>query len=121
MTGIDHLLDSNVVIGLLNGHEPAIALAQQAGLNLQRAGVSQITRMELLGFPSLTDEEEVAARDFLALCQVIGISEDIEAQAIRLRRAGALKLPDAIIAATALVTGTSLLTLDQRLLKVVRP
>ena len=34
---------------------------------------------------------------------------------------GLLKLPDVIIAATALVTGTSLLTLDQRLLKVVHP
>jgi predicted nucleic acid-binding protein len=39
--------------------------------------------------------------------------------AISLRRSGALKLPDAIVAATALVSGVRLLTLDQRLVRVV--
>jgi predicted nucleic acid-binding protein len=103
MTGIDHLLDSNIV----------------SGLTLSRAGVSQISRMELLGFPAITPGEEQATRALLNLCQVIGISDEIEAQAIRLRRAGGLKLPDAIIAATALVTGGRLLTLDQRLAKAM--
>ena len=40
MSGIDHLLDTNVVIGLLKGAESAVALAQQAGLALDRAAVS---------------------------------------------------------------------------------
>lgn len=119
MTGIDHLLDSNIVIGLLKGDPAVVALALQSGLTLSRAGVSQITRMELLGFPAITPAEEQATRALLNLCQVIGISDEIEAQAIRLRRSGGLKLPDAIIAATALVTGGRLLTLDQRLAKAM--
>ena len=119
MTGTDHLLDSNIVIGLLKGDPAVVALAQQSGLTLSRAGVSQITRMELLGFPAITPAEEQATRALLNLCQVIGISDEIEAQAIRLRRSGGLKLPDAIIAATALVTGGRLLTLDQRLAKAM--
>ena len=64
-SGIDHLLDTNVVIGLLKGHAPAVALAQSAGLVLNRAAVSQITRMELLGFPAIAPEEELAAHAFL--------------------------------------------------------
>ncbi len=68
MSGIDHLLDTNVVIGLLKG-----------------------------------------ARAFLSACQVVGITAEIEDKAIRLRRSGALKLPDAIVAATALSTGAALL------------
>ena len=119
MTGTDHLLDSNIVIGLLKGDPAVVALALQSGLTLSRAGVSQITRMELLGFPAITPAEEQATRALLNLCQVIGISDEIEAQAIRLRRSGGLKLPDAIIAATALVTGGRLLTLDQRLAKAM--
>lgn len=119
MSGIDHLLDTNVVIGLLKGSEPALALAQQSGLVTQRAAVSQITRMELLGFPALQEQEERVTLAFLSRCEVIRLSDEIEACAIRLRRSGALKLPDAIVAATALVSGARLLTLDQRLVRVV--
>lgn len=119
MTGIDHLLDTNVVIGLLKGSPEAAALVQQAGLSLSRAGVSQITRMELLGYPAIGDQEEQAARAFLSSCQVIGIGDEVESLAIRLRRAGGLRLPDAIVAATALAVGATLLTLDQRLQRVM--
>lgn len=102
MSGADFLLDTNMVIGLLKGYEPAIRLAEQSGLVLDRAAVSQITRMELLGYPQLTDEEDGAIRGFLAMCQVRLLDEQIEERAIRLRRSGTFKLPDAIIAATAL-------------------
>ena len=118
MSGIDHVLDTNVVIGLLKGHGAAVELARNSGLSLQRAAVSQITRMELLGYPGLTEEEERAARSFVGACQVIGLDEVVEKHAIRLRRAGLLKLPDAIVAGSDLAAGARLLALDQRLAKV---
>jgi hypothetical protein len=34
VNGIEHLLDTNMVIGLLKGHAPTVALAEQAGLEL---------------------------------------------------------------------------------------
>lgn len=119
MSGTEFVLDTNVVIGLLKNAEAAVDLAQRHGLVLARAGVSQITRMELLGFPGLEPDEERVTLDFLSRCQVVGIGGQVEAIAIDLRRSGALKLPDAIIAATALAAGARLLTLDQRLAKVV--
>lgn len=119
MSGTEFLLDSNIVIGLLKNHPETVELARQAGLTLTRASVSQISRMELLGFPAITEQEEQSSRAFLSLCQVIHIDDAIEAQAIRLRRSGALKLPDAIIAATAITTGAKLLTLDHRLAGVM--
>jgi len=51
---------------------------------------------------------------------VVRLSDDIENEAIRLRRHGGLKLPDAIVAATARVCGARLLTLDQRLARVMQ-
>lgn len=113
MSGIKYLLDTNVVIGLLKGYLPAIALAEQSALSLDQAAVSQITRMELLAYPKLTDEEDRGIRVFLAACQVRLLDERIEAEAIRLRRSGAFKLPDAIVAATAMTGDLRLLTLDQ--------
>ncbi|MEI8394988.1 MAG: type II toxin-antitoxin system VapC family toxin [Rhodospirillaceae bacterium] len=116
MNGLDWLLDTNLVIGLLKQYPPAVALAERKGLSLDRAAVSPITRMELLGYPQLTADEEAGIRAFLKPCRVIAIDDQIELAAIRLRRTGSCKLPDAIIAATALVYHLDLLTLDHRLL-----
>lgn len=115
---LDHLLDTNVVIGLLKGQPEDVALAGDAGLAPGRFGVSQITRMELLGYPGLTDAEDEAVRRWLALCRVLPIDDTTEARAVALRRRGLLRLPDAIVAATALAAGARLLTLDERLARV---
>lgn len=115
MSGIEFLLDTNVVIGLLKGHAPAVELATRAGLRLDQAAVSQITRIELLGFPGLTDIEEATVRQFLGRCDVLMLDEAVEAETIRLRRRTGLKLPDAIVLATARIAQARLLTLDQRL------
>lgn len=120
MNGIEWLLDTNMVIGLLKGHAAAMALAEQSGLVLDKAAVSQITRMELLGYSKLTDLEEQEIRQFLAACQVHLLSEAIELQAIHLRRTGAMKLPDAIVAATAITGKLRLLTLDQGMLAALQ-
>ncbi len=113
MSGVEWLLDTNVVIGLLKGYPPALAMVEQHGLVVEQAAISQITRMELLGFPRLTSEEEMAIQSFMGVCHVILLDEEIERQAIQLRRTGSFKLPDAIIAATAIIRRLRLLSLDQ--------
>jgi predicted nucleic acid-binding protein len=120
MSGSEYLLDTNIVIGLLKGHIPALTLIEQAGLTLDKAAVSQITRMELLGYPKLTDDEEQGIRRFLAACHVCFLDEHVEAEAIRLRRTGGFKLPDAIVAGTAIAGGLRLLTLDQAMMQKLR-
>ena len=112
MSGINWVIDTNVIIGLLKGDEPAAKVAEAAQLDLQCAAVSQITRMELLSYPQLTEEEESQIKRFLDCVEVCLIDEPIENEAIRLRRALGLKLPDAIIAATAVINNARLLTLD---------
>ena len=118
MSGAKWLLDTNVVIGLLKKQPLAITLAEAQHLVLSQTAVSQITRMELLGFPGLAGEEEAAILEFLQNCRVLFVDEAVERQAIRLRRSNQCKLPNAIIAATAQVHQLTLLTLDQRLEKL---
>lgn len=118
MSGFDHLLDTNVVIGLLKGHGPAVSLVEKTVLVDGRIAISQVTRMELLGFPGLTSDEEQAVRRLLAHFVVLPVDAAVEERAISLRRAGQLRLPDAIVAATALASGATLLTLDERMARV---
>jgi predicted nucleic acid-binding protein len=73
---------------------------------------SAITRMELLGFPGITPSEEELIRSSLDRFIYLGISFEIEEAAIGVRRTRRAKLPDALIAATALCHGLELLTLD---------
>jgi hypothetical protein len=120
MSGTKCLLDTNVVIGLLKQHTAAIALIDAHQLDLNQVAISQITRMELLGYPGLPQAEEQRILSFLQSCNVLVIDNAVEQRAIQLRRHANCKLPDAIIAATALVHQLTLLTLDERLSKLAR-
>lgn len=119
MSGIEFLLDTNVVVGWLEEKGAATELRLEHE-PVESFAVSQITRMELLSFPALTDEERNRIDSFLSSITVILLDEAIETAAIALRRKSRLKLPDAIIAATASVHGLTLLTLDERLREAVR-
>ena len=115
MSGLKFLLDTNIVIGLLKGNPSAIELAESVNLDLSLSAVSQITRMELLGFRGVSDAEELRIKQFLQACHVLLIDEKVEDETIRLRKLTSLKLPDSIIAATARVHKIRLLTLDDKL------
>jgi predicted nucleic acid-binding protein len=115
MNGKDNfLLDTNIVLGFLKGWEPITSFLQKHPQATM--AVSQITRMELLGYPSITTEEETALKNFLSLVEILPISDAVSDQAIILRRKTSLKLPDALIAATAICFNLVLMTCDGDLL-----
>ncbi len=77
--------------------------------------VSVITQIELLSYPLLSPDEERQVLEFLTTVVVIELTAEIRDAAIQLRRDYRLKLPDAIIAGTAMSRGVVLLTNDRRL------
>src|SRR5579871_4128024 len=100
MNGKDSfLLDTNAILGFLNGHINVNGFFQKH-LTSQIFHVSQISRMELLGYPNITAEEEACITHFLSLTKILPVTDIICDQAITLRRSTRLKLPDALIAAT---------------------
>jgi predicted nucleic acid-binding protein len=115
MLKLAFLLDTNVVIGMLDGSAPAVGLLAQHGAVPDNSAVSQITRIELLSFHRLTGSDQQKIDALLASVAVLLFDQQIEAATIALRRRARLKLPDSIIAATAQVHGLTLLTLDDRL------
>ena len=85
------------------------------GTSMTERAASVITRMELLAFRGISPDGEARIRRFLDDLLIIPLNETIENAAIAMRRAARLKLPDAIIAATALTQEATLITGDQQL------
>ncbi|MBA2775341.1 MAG: type II toxin-antitoxin system VapC family toxin [Chloroflexia bacterium] len=102
------VLDTNIVIYELAGR---FVQPLPAGPYV----VSIITEIELLSYQSLDESEEREIRSFLDGVAVIGLTPEIRAETITLRRLQRLKLPDAIVAATSISLGIELLTSDRRL------
>jgi len=105
------LLDTNVALYLLGGR---LASPIPPG----NYGVSVITQMELLSWPSLTKKETNRVNAFLSTLTLCDLTPAIRVRAVCLRRQERLKLPDAIICATALEHDVELWTNDVRLAKV---
>ena len=115
MNGNSFLLDTNVIIGLLKQAPAAMALLDQQTVGTNQSGYSAITRMELLSYPQLQPIEKETIEQLLNLLTYYPITRAEEDIAISLRSEQRLKLPDAIILATAKHHQLTLLTLDQKL------
>ncbi|MDP1690321.1 MAG: type II toxin-antitoxin system VapC family toxin [bacterium] len=104
-------IDSNIVIAYLAGEE---SVARQLSLWKEEGRplfLSTIAEAEVLGFPDFTSEERERTARFMAEQFVSMICDrTIAYQAGVLRGTINIKLPDALIAATALSTGTPLVT-----------
>jgi predicted nucleic acid-binding protein len=71
--------------------------------------ISFITRIELLCWKT-NFESEYWIKAFISNSDVIGVSENIIQNCVAIRRSGKIKLPDAIIAATALSLDYTIIT-----------
>ena len=105
------VLDTNVILYFLGGRlsEPLPAGSY---------AISVISELELLAYPGLVSSEEQRVRAFLADIVVTDLTQTIKDYAVHLRKRYGLKLPDAIVGATAQALEATLLTNDQRLLTV---
>jgi len=104
------LLDTNAIIYALN-----------SGLKLPKANycISIITEMELFSYSKLTKDEEQNIQRLLTNFKIYSISEEVKDMTIYIRKTYAIKLPDSIICATALVNKASLISNDKQLRKIV--
>jgi predicted nucleic acid-binding protein len=118
MSGRSYLLDTNVVIGFLAGVDWAVDFVTDRASERAQLFTSTITRMELLSYPGISNDEESKILDFLSKIRIVGLASDIEDRAISVRKTTGLKLPDAIIAGTATAIGAVLVSADSDFDKV---
>ena len=105
-----HVFDSNILIYHIKGQLDAAMEQDLYGYFEQPAYISTITAMEVLSWPGHSDESAEMTTAFLEVFNEIAIDAEIKVVAIKIRRNYRLKLPDAIIVATALHLGLPLVT-----------
>jgi predicted nucleic acid-binding protein len=98
------LLDTNILVDYLNG----VPKAQQELKHYSNPCISAISWMEVM--VGCTDKTEEGTRAFLRGFAVVPVDEAVMELAVTLRRDYKLKLPDAIIWASAKSRGLLLIT-----------
>lgn len=112
MNGSNLLVDTNFLIYLLSGHRVVAPFLNNSFF------ISEITEMEMLGVKGLTLETLKTRTSLIENCFIVNFNSDIKEIAIRLKQQIPVKLPDAIIAASALYTSFPLVTADKIYLKI---
>jgi predicted nucleic acid-binding protein len=101
------LFDTNILIDYLNGI-PAAKTELDRYTGKDDKAISVITWMEVL--VGTTPETEQITRGFLSGFQSLAIDEPVASRSVEIRKSHKIKLPDAIVWATAQVHGRILVT-----------
>ena len=120
MTKNRFMLDTNAVI-FLTTRGNVIPSGLENDLEGADLFISVITEIELFAKPELPPDEEKSLRAFLSdRISIIDLTNEVKNEVITLRRSTKHKLPDCIVAATAIVLNATLLSADVKLLRLER-
>lgn len=112
MNGNDLLLDTNILIYALKGN---------AGMEIYfetKPYISIVTEMEILGVKGVSAEEISIRESIVEYCRIVPLNNKIIQKVISIKRLNKIHLPDAIIAATAIEEGFTLVTADKAFKKI---
>jgi len=104
--GTKYILDTNVVLDFMGKKFPENAQNTLAEIVDEELNISLITKIELLGFSDINQNLE----DFVSCANILALNDNVVNKTIELRRKHKKKLPDTIIAATAIVHNLTLAT-----------
>lgn len=104
------LFDTNILIDYLNG----VPEAELACDHYVDKAISVVTWMEIMEGVADDEAERLLVEAFLAQFELLPIDHHLALEASRVREAHAMRLPDAVIQATANLSGRVLVTRDTR-------
>ena len=105
-----YLLDTNTIIHYLNASLPPSAMLFMHAVVDAQSNVSVISKIETLGYNFTDVAEKNAMEAFVNASTTLPINDEVVNQTIAIRKSKKIKLPDALIAATALVHNLTILT-----------
>ena len=108
MNGISIVCDTNPLIYLLDGNKDIAQFLDNKQLYL-----SVITELELFGKQNLSTHEKELIEALLGNCFIVDIEHEIKRIYQEIKQKYTIKLPDAVIAATAIYLDLPLLTFDK--------
>ena len=92
MKKLSLLIDTNIVLYTMQGHIPSYDLFKHSNIHL-----SEITEMELVGYPKILNEERENLNRFFQYTTILRFDVSIKKKAIELMNQYNLSLADAII------------------------
>ena len=104
-----YLIDSNIWIYAAAAQEPAREILSKA-LKAEWAGYSAISRLEVLGYPSISEQEKRLLEQIMSIFVELPVDRLIIDKAIYIRQSTRIKSPDAIVAATSINMGATLIS-----------
>ena len=113
MSGNKPFVDTNILIYLLNGDSDIIKI-----LDGKELVISVISELELKSFPQITSKDLSIIDELVEDCQVINLNQEVKKLAVEIRRTRAMKLPDAIVAASAYYSKLPIFTADKEFEKL---
>jgi predicted nucleic acid-binding protein len=105
-----YTLDTNAIIYYIKGDKKTISILEPILSGEQPLYVSVITEAELFSYSHLREEETLQIDTLLRTTSIMLLDSRLARLAGMIRRTYNIKLYDSIIAATALITGSTLLT-----------
>src|SRR5690606_8941946 len=113
--GMKYLWDTNIAIYYLQQQFPMVAENFiDTAINNGEIFISVITEIEMLCWKSQIEQDLIVIRNFIKDNQVIELDSEIKYKTAEIRRNNKIKLPDAIIAATALTNNLILITRNNK-------
>ncbi len=106
------LIDTNIAIGYIGNRLSGQSMDKLDNIFDGEYHISVINKIELLGYPNLDKNEEEKFNLLINHSILHPIDNKIIEETISIRKGHKIKLPDAIIAATCLVLGLDILTLN---------
>ena len=113
-----YLIDTNAVIDFLGEKLPASGMIFMNDVIDAVPMVSVITKIEVLGFNTPSENYKLL-QDFMNDSTLLSLSDEIVSVCIEIRKNYKTKLPDAIIAATALVNGLTIISRNTKDFKII--
>ena len=108
--GKRYLLDSNTIIEYIAGFYPEKSKQWINQIIDNEINVSVITKIEVLSFDPAKDDNYSILIDFFETSTIFKLDDEIVSKTIQIRQKQKIKLPDALIASTALINGLVLVT-----------
>jgi predicted nucleic acid-binding protein len=109
-----YTLDTNAIIYYLDEDPTVVPLLDPLLGQDIAIFVSVVTELELLSHPGLTEEDMAEMQQLLTSVVIFPLESRLAQLAAALRRQYHLKTPDSVVAATALLTRTTLVTRNIR-------
>ena len=105
-----YLIDTNMLIYHFADQIPVHAHKTIDNIFKNHFNISVISKIEFLGWKQFDDKQLKKAKSFLDFATVINLSKHITDKTIKMKQVHNIKLPDAVIAATALSKKLTLVT-----------